>query len=74
MVIKMSDIILKNVSKEIKGKQVLNDISYTFKSGTIYGLKGRNGCGKTMLLRAISGLIVTKGEIVIDGKIGRAHV
>ena len=51
-----------------KGKQVLNDISYTFKSGTIYGLKGRNGCGKTMLLRAISGLIVTKGEIVIDGK------
>ncbi len=68
MVIKMSDIILKNVSKEIKGKQVLNDISYTFKSGTIYGLKGRNGCGKTMLLRAISGLIVTKGEIVIDGK------
>lgn len=64
----MSDIILKNVSKEIKGKQVLNDISYIFKSGTIYGLKGRNGCGKTMLLRAISGLIVTKGEIVIDGK------
>ena len=68
MVIKLSDIILKNVSKEIKGKQVLNDISYTFKSGTIYGLKGRNGCGKTMLLRAISGLIVTKGEIVIVGK------
>lgn len=66
----MTTIVLKNVSKEIKRNQVLKDISYTFKSGTIYGLQGRNGSGKTMLLRAIAGLIIpTGGEISINNKV-----
>lgn len=66
----MSKIIVKNVSKEIKGKTILNNISYTFESGTIYGLHGRNGSGKTMLLRAIAGLIIpNSGEIIVDGKV-----
>lgn len=61
---------LKNVSKNIKGKCVLNDISYSFERGKIYGLHGRNGSGKTMLLRAICGLIVpTNGQIFIEDKI-----
>ena len=53
----------------MKKNVVLDDISYTFENGTVYGLYGENGSGKTMLLRAISGLIVpTKGEIFCDGK------
>lgn len=43
--------------------------------GKIYGIQGHNGCGKTMLLRAISGLIkATEGEVVIDGKILRKEI
>lgn len=60
---------LKNVSKTIKGKKVLNNISAEFESGFIYGLVGRNGSGKTMLLRAMSGLIqIDEGEILLDGE------
>ena len=60
---------LKNVSKNIKGKKVLDHISAEFESGIIYGLVGRNGSGKTMLLRAISGLIqIDEGEILLDGE------
>ncbi len=41
-----------------------------FESGNIYGIYGRNGCGKTMLLRAMCGLIYpTEGEIIYDDKI-----
>lgn len=61
---------IRNYVKTIRNRTVLDNISYTFESGKIYGLTGRNGCGKTMLLRAISGLIfATSGEVVIDGKI-----
>lgn len=61
---------VKDVSREIKSNIVLNDINLEFESGKIYGLCGHNGSGKTMLLRAIAGLIrIDKGEIVIDKKI-----
>lgn len=61
---------INNVSKIIKKKTVLNNISYKFEYGKVYGLCGANGSGKTMLLRAISGLIVpTQGEVIIDGKV-----
>ena len=46
---------LQNVTKRIKENTVLDNVSYTFKSGFVYGLYGQNGSGKTMLLRAISG-------------------
>lgn len=60
---------LDNITKKIKNTTVLKDISYTFTEGKIYGLYGRNGSGKTMLLRSISGLIVpTEGSIFIDDK------
>ena len=55
---------VKSISKSIKGEKVLDDISYTFESGKIYGIYGKNGSGKTMLLRAIAGFINTdKGYI-----------
>lgn len=60
---------LQNVTKRIKENTVLDNVSYTFKSGFVYGLYGQNGSGKTMLLRAISGLInLDSGSIFFDGE------
>lgn len=60
---------LEHLVKKIKGVTVLDDINYTFQGGCIYGLSGKNGCGKTMLMRSIAGLIYpTKGRIAINGK------
>lgn len=60
---------LQNVTKRIKENTVLDNVSYTLKSGFVYGLYGQNGSGKTMLLRAISGLInLDSGSIFIDGE------
>lgn len=60
---------LQNVTKRIKENTVLDNVSYTFKSGFVYGLYGQNGSGKTMLLRVISGLInLDSGSIFIDGE------
>ena len=58
---------INDISREIKSNMILNNITLEFESGKIYGLCGHNGSGKTMLLRAIAGLIqIDKGEIVID--------
>ena len=60
---------LQNVTKRIKENTVLDNVSYTFKSGFVYRLYGQNGSGKTMMLRAISGLInLDSGSIFIDGE------
>ncbi len=61
---------VKNVTKKIGSNIVLSNVNVTMDSGRIYGLKGKNGSGKTMLMRAISGLITpTEGEVIIDGKV-----
>lgn len=61
---------IKDYTKVIRGNTVLDGINLTLESGVIYGLKGINGSGKTMLMRAICGLILpTRGNVVIDGKI-----
>ncbi|KGX87697.1 ATP-binding cassette domain-containing protein [Pontibacillus litoralis] len=58
-----------NLTKNIKKNKVLHNVNYNFEGGKIYGLFGKNGSGKTMLLRAISGLIIpTQGEVHINGK------
>lgn len=60
---------IKNLTKKIGSNTVLSDINLTMEAGKIYGLKGKNGSGKTMLMRVISGLITpTEGEVLIDGK------
>ena len=49
--------------------QILKDINVDFEEGKIHGLIGRNGSGKTMLMKCICGFIkVTQGEIIVDGK------
>lgn len=66
----MNTIILKNVSKKIKGVDILNGINLELKKGVVYGLMGGNGSGKTMLLRMMCGLIrPTQGRVLIDDKL-----
>lgn len=63
------NISIEHVTKKIKNATVLKDICLEMKGGIVYGLQGKNGSGKTMLMRAISGLIrPTSGRIVINGE------
>ena len=65
----MKSVELINLSKTIKGKEILNNVNLTLEKGKVYGFFGRNGSGKTMLFRAICGLIKpTSGEIRVNGK------
>ncbi|MDU0894741.1 MAG: ABC transporter ATP-binding protein [Anaerococcus sp.] len=58
---------IHNAKKTIRNKVILNNINLDLEKGNIYGLIGHNGSGKTMLLRAISGLItLDSGYIKID--------
>ncbi|HCA4099965.1 TPA: ATP-binding cassette domain-containing protein, partial [Listeria monocytogenes] len=53
----------------MKQTEVLTNINYSFEPGKIYGVFGKNGSGKTMLLRSLAGLIIpTSGKIFIDDK------
>lgn len=61
---------ITHLSKNIKKAVILDDVNMELESGRIYGFKGKNGSGKTMLMRAICGLITpTNGTVEIDGKI-----
>ena len=68
----MGYISINNYTKKIKKRTVLDNINLTFDKGKIYGLVGKNGCGKTMLLRGICGFITaSQGEIIINNiKVG----
>ncbi|MDR2647606.1 MAG: ABC transporter ATP-binding protein [Oscillospiraceae bacterium] len=53
--------------KELKGKPILCNITHDFREGTVTLLRGHNGCGKTMLLRLLCGLIrPTSGQVTAD--------
>lgn len=60
---------VNNISKTIRKKVILDNVSLSLRSGKIYGFVGRNGSGKTMLFRALSGLMrIDSGSIVWGGK------
>lgn len=60
---------VKNVYKKIEGQMVLEDITFTIDQGTITGLVGRNGVGKTTLLRSLVGILdPEQGEVLFEGK------
>lgn len=60
---------LEDYCKSFKSDEVLKNINLTLESGKVIGLKGKNGSGKTMLMRAISGLILpTSGKVYINDK------
>ena len=61
------EIKLISYNKKIKEDSVLKDINYTFKQGNIYGLIGKNGSGKTMLLKAMSGFLrPSNGKVIVN--------
>lgn len=64
----MDYIRLKDVYKTMKGTQVLKGVNLTVEQGNIVGIRGINGSGKTMVLRAIAGLIRVDGSVKIGGK------
>ena len=64
----MDYIRLKDVYKTMKGTQVLKGVNLTVEQGNIVGIRGINGSGKTMVLRAIAGLIRVDGSVEIGGK------
>ena len=62
-------ITVKNLSLKIQKDVILSDINLYIERGKITGLVGRNGCGKTMLMKCITGFVKpTQGEVVFDGK------
>lgn len=59
----------KNLCKSFDDKEVLKNINLTVESGKIVGLLGKNGQGKTTILKLINGLLTpTSGEVLINGK------
>ncbi len=61
------EIKLENVSKKIDNSLVLDNVSFKMKGGMIYGLVGRNGSGKSMLLKTICGFIKSdQGKVIIN--------
>lgn len=66
----MPKIEVKNISKVYKKEKVLDDVSFCVNAGEIFGIVGRNGSGKSVLMKIICGLAApTSGHIVIDEKI-----
>lgn len=58
-----------NVTKRFGISEVLKDVSINFEKGKIHGLIGRNGSGKTMLMKCICGFVpVSEGKILVDNK------
>lgn len=69
------ELVAVQVSKKIRKKEILSDINLHLQSGNVYGFVGRNGSGKTMLFRALSGLMkVDSGEVRLDDKILRKDI
>lgn len=66
----MQEIIVDHVSLQIKNAKLLSDINITLHSGRVYGLRGRNGSGKTVLMKCICGFMrPTEGKVLVNGKV-----
>lgn len=62
-------VIVKNVYKSFGKEQVLSDVSFSIPPGSIYGVVGNNGSGKTVLMKCICGFMkCDRGSVVVNGK------
>ena len=60
---------IKNVNKSFSSKHVLKGISFSVESGHAFGLLGRNGAGKTTIIRILMDVFpADEGAVFIDGK------
>lgn len=65
----MNAIEVNNLTKRFKDAIVLNKVSVSFEQGKVHGLIGRNGSGKTMLMKCICGIVPYKtGAVLVNGK------
>ncbi|MGK4179031.1 ATP-binding cassette domain-containing protein [Lapidilactobacillus dextrinicus] len=65
----MSELVVKHIQKKYRRYEVLKNISFTLKPEKIYGLLGRNGVGKSTLLRIINNrTFADNGEVTLDGQ------
>ena len=66
---KMKNIVqIKNVTKQIGKKVIIDDLTFDVRSGEVFGFLGPNGAGKTTTIKMLLGLMsITKGEMYIDG-------
>lgn len=65
----MSVLTVENLSKSFSGKKVLDNVSFTIEEGKIVGLMGKNGSGKTTVLKSINDLLtIDSGRITVDGE------
>lgn len=66
---------IKNLSKNYGKKEVLKDIDFTFESGKIYGLLGRNGAGKTTFFNCLNeDVVVDDGKFYLEDEFGRNYL
>lgn len=66
----MDAIAIKNLTKKFKEVIVLDNVNISFEKGKVHGLIGRNGSGKTMLMKCICGIVPYKiGEIRVNDKV-----
>ncbi|SMG53366.1 ABC transporter ATP-binding protein [Paenibacillus aquistagni] len=66
----MNDIVveIRNVTKKMGGKTIIDNLSFSVERGEIYGFLGPNGAGKTTTIRMMVGLMsMNAGEIIIEG-------
>ncbi len=67
----MPELIIKNLSASVEGKQILKGVNLTVRGGEIHALMGPNGAGKSTLGNVLIGhpnYVITGGSIVLDGK------
>lgn len=60
---------VKNIHKSFDNKKIIDDVSFCIKRGKIIGLLGKNGSGKTTIIKMINDLLtIDQGEILINGE------
>ena len=63
----MEVLTVKNISKSIDNKQIINEVSFDISKGQIVGLLGPNGAGKTTIFYSILGLIkIDSGDVFLE--------
>lgn len=64
----MNILTAENVNRKIRGAEILKDVNLSLESGNIYAFVGKNGSGKTMLFRALSGLMNINSGVISYNK------
>lgn len=60
---------IEHLTLELNNQVILNDVTVDFEEGQIHGIVGRNGSGKTMLMKCICGLVrVDSGTVIVNGE------